>query len=221
MSGTEGANQSPWLQPGAPAPDFKLPAIHRDGEISLADYKGRAPVLLAFFRGVYCPFCRRAIAQLGVTAQKLKTLGVETLGVVASPVERARLYFRYRPTALPLAADPEMTTHRAFRLPKPEATPKLMETLRSVRTDVGGELPAPVSILDAANALDEKDRFEHTPADSEEMEKQFPQLIGQFLLDRAGIIRWINIEGTRQGVADLASFPTDEEFLAAARTVAA
>lgn len=213
-------NLPPALQPGHPAPEFTLPTIHREGTVSLADYRGRSPLLLALFRGVYCPFCRRAIAQLGVTAQKLKALGVETLGVVASPVERARLYFRYRPSPLPLAADPELVTYRAFRLPKPEPTPALMEELRTVRTDAGGELPAPVSMLDAANALDEKDRFEHTPADNEEMEKQFGQLVGQFLLDRDGIIRWVNIEAT-EGLAGLGKFPTDEEFLAAAAAVKA
>jgi peroxiredoxin len=208
----------PSLQPGQPAPEFTLPAIHREGTISLADYRGRAPLLLALFRGLYCPFCRRGIAQLGMTTEKLRALGVETLAVVATPVERARLYFRYRPARLSLAADAEMATFRAFRVPKPEATPELMESLRTTHTDVMGELPEPMSILDAANTLDEKDRFEFTPSDNEEMERQFPQLVGQFLLDRAGTIRWVNIEAT-EGLAGLGRFPTDEEFLAAARAL--
>ncbi|HEV8309657.1 MAG TPA: redoxin domain-containing protein [Methylomirabilota bacterium] len=208
------------LQPGQPAPDFSLPAIHREGKISLADYKGRTPLLLALFRGVYCPFCRRAIAQLGRTADKLKAAGVETLGVVATQADRARLYFRYHPTRLPLAADPDLATLRAFRVPKPEATPQLVEQIKGVRTDVGGELSEPMPIMDALNALDEKDRFEHTPADNEEMEKQFGQLVGQFLLDRDGIIRWVNIEA-REGLAGLGKFPSDDEFLAAAAALRA
>jgi peroxiredoxin len=208
----------PSLQPGQPAPDFSLPTIHREGTVSLADYKGRSALLLALFRGLYCPFCRRGISQLALTADKLAAAGVETLAVVASPVERARLYFRYRPTArLALAADPELATLRAFRVPRPEMTPQLEEQIRLVRTDVQGELPAPVPILEAANALDEKDRFEWTPQDEQDSGRQLPMLLGQFLLDRDGIIRWANIEGTRNGVADMASFPADEEFLAAAR----
>ncbi len=218
MPDTWGLELPPSLQPGQLAPEFTLPAIHRDGTISLADYRGRTPLLLALFRGLYCPFCRRGIAKLGMTSEKLKALGVETLVVVATQVERARLYFRYRPTRLPLVADPELATFRAFRVPKPEATPQLMESLRTARTDVMGELPEPTSILDAANALDEKDRFEYTPTDTEEMERQFPQLVGQFLLDRGGIIRWVNIEAL-EGVAGLGRFPTDEDFLAAARTL--
>ena len=81
----------PSLQPGERAPEFTLPAIHRDGTVSLADYREQAPLLLALFRGLYCPFCRRGIAQLGMTAEKLEALGVETLAVVATQVERARL----------------------------------------------------------------------------------------------------------------------------------
>lgn len=211
----------PALRPGAPAPDFTLPTIHRDGHVSLADYRGRTPLLLALFRGVYCPFCRRAIAQLGVTADKLQGLGVETLAVVATQLDRARLYFRYRPTRVALAADPEMATLRAFHVPKPDATPELEEALHTVTTTVRGELAEPVSIADAANALDERDGFEWTPTDNADAERQFPQLVGQFLLDREGIIRWVNIEGTRQGVADIAAFPTDDEFLAAAAALRA
>jgi peroxiredoxin len=213
-------NLPPSLQPGDPAPDFTLPAIHREGQVSLADYKGQSPLLLALFRGLYCPFCRRGIARLALTADKLGAVGVQTLAVVATQLDRARLYFRYRPAArLALAADPELMTLRAFRVPRPEATPQLEEAIRAVWTDVQGELPAPLPMRDALNTLDEKDGFEWTPTDEEEEKRQLPMLLGQFLLDRDGIIRWVNIEGTRNGVADMASFPADEEFLAAARSL--
>lgn len=41
------------LQPGEPAPDFALPAVHRAGDVSLTDYRGRSPILLALLRGLY------------------------------------------------------------------------------------------------------------------------------------------------------------------------
>jgi AhpC/TSA family len=34
--------------------------------VSLSDYRGSSSVLLALFRGLWCPFCRRAIVQMGV-----------------------------------------------------------------------------------------------------------------------------------------------------------
>ena len=91
MQGRSTVRQSP-LQPGDPAPDFVLPAVDRDGTVSLADYRGKTPVLLAPMRGLYCAFCRRYIAQMGFTRQKLRALGVEVLAIVATTPERARLY---------------------------------------------------------------------------------------------------------------------------------
>ena len=41
------------VAPGEPAPDFALPAAHAEGRVSLADYRGRSPVLVALFRGLY------------------------------------------------------------------------------------------------------------------------------------------------------------------------
>ena len=73
----------PPIQPGEPAPDFVLPAGNREGAVALADYLGKAPVLLAMMRGLYCAFCRRHIAQLGTTRQKLQALGVDVLAIAA------------------------------------------------------------------------------------------------------------------------------------------
>ena len=43
----------PPVQPGEPAPDFALPTANREGTVSLADYRGRSPLLLALYRGLY------------------------------------------------------------------------------------------------------------------------------------------------------------------------
>ena len=41
------------VAPGESAPDFMLSAAHGDGTVALAEYRGRTPVLLALFRGLY------------------------------------------------------------------------------------------------------------------------------------------------------------------------
>lgn len=205
------------LRPGEPAPDFMLPAVHRAGTVSLADYRGRSSLFLAFFRGIYCPFCRRQIAKLGLSRDKLLAAGVETLAVVASNLDRTRLYFQYRPTRVPLAVDPDLITHRAFGISRFPVTPELMEALQTVRTDAMGELPQPLPLGDAANALNERDRFEHTESDLQEVEQQFPLDVGQFLVDRHGIVRWVNLESAGEGLAGIGKFPTDDELLAVAR----
>ncbi len=44
------------LEVGQPAPQFSLP--DGDGnQVSLADFKGKQPVLILFYRGKWCPYC--------------------------------------------------------------------------------------------------------------------------------------------------------------------
>lgn len=49
---TSGERRPP-VQPGEPAPDFTVPAANREGSVSLADYRGKSPLLLALYRGLY------------------------------------------------------------------------------------------------------------------------------------------------------------------------
>ena len=41
------------LRPGDPAPHFALPAVNREGQVSLDDYRGRGAVLVGLFRGLH------------------------------------------------------------------------------------------------------------------------------------------------------------------------
>jgi peroxiredoxin len=208
------------IAPGEPAPGFALPAVDGTGTVSLADYRGRSPVFLVLLIGLWCPFCRRHIAQMGATEGKLKALGVESLGIVATPPENARLYFKFRPTRLRLAADPELTTHRAYRLPKPAPTPEFMKALETIRINPNGELPEPLPIVEAAAAVAKLDGYTDNETDHADMERQWPQLKGQFLIDRDGIVRWANIECATEGLAGVGKFPSTDDILAAALALA-
>jgi peroxiredoxin len=205
---------------GHPAPDFTLPAVHHAGHVALADYRGKSNVLLAIFVGLYCPFCRRNIAQLGGTQEKLRGLGVETLGVVATGVDNARLYFKHRPARIPLAADPDLVTHRAFGLPRREVNDEFMKSLQSVPVNPTGDLPEPLPLAQLGPLLDRADGFQRGPADLRDIERQWPQAKGQFLIDRAGIVRWANVESADTPVEEIGKFPTDDELLAVAERIA-
>ena len=207
------------VAPGETAPDFTLPAADRPETVSLGDYRGRSPVFLALFVGLWCPFCRRSIAQMGKVESKLKALGVETLGVVATAPENARLYFKFRPARLRLASDPELTTHRAYRLPRPAPTPEFMKEMETTRINPDGVFPAPLPIMEAAAALTKQDGYMANDTDQAEVERQWPQLKGQFLIDREGIVRWANIECATEGLAGVGKFPSEEEILTAARAL--
>jgi peroxiredoxin len=40
------------VQPGQPAPDFTLPTVPDEGFVSLADFRGRSPLLLVLLRTI-------------------------------------------------------------------------------------------------------------------------------------------------------------------------
>jgi len=216
------------LRPGDPAPQFALPAVNREGQISLDDYRGRTPVLVALFRGLHCPFCRRQLVHLGTTQDKLKEIGVETMAVVNTPPERARLYYKYRPAKVLLGADPEAATHQAFRLPAgvfvedesatswPQSV--TMGQFQALKINPTGELPAGQNPFAAMETLNKKDAFEPTEVDQQIVAAHGTQLGGHFLIDRDGIIRWAQIEAGER-IGDLGKFPSDEEILRAARAL--
>ena len=167
--------------------------------------------------------------QLATTQDKLKALGVETMAVVNTPQERARLYFKYRPSRVLLAADPEAATHRLFGVPagvvvedESEASwsrgTVTMRQMQAALINPTGELPAPQNPFVAMETLNQRDGFEPTEIDQQIAATHGMQLAGHFLIDRHGIIRWLQIEAAER-IGDLSKFPNDEEILRAARSL--
>ena len=217
------------LQPGEAAPDFRLPAVNRDGDVSLADLRGKGGVYVALFRGLHCPFCRRQIAGLAGIREKLAPEGVEVLAVVNTAPERARQYFQYRPTPVALAADPDVATHRAFGLRETEVLPDdtdarelqwpkttTIASFLTASTDGRGELPEKMNLMQAVGALNTKDGFEMTETD-QQIASAHPMLeVGHFLIDAGGTIRWSFVE-MPDSPNQIGRLPNEEEVLAAAR----
>jgi peroxiredoxin len=217
------------LQPGERAPSFVLDAITREGKIALDDFRGRSPVLVGLFRGLHCAFCRRHIAAMAQVGGALRDKGIESLTVVNTPIERARLYFRYHPLPNLLAAsDPERTSHRAFGLPNLEFTQSEtswphkvgMDAMMAMRLDLPGELDAPMNPVAAGDLLNARDGYEMTEADQRMAATGQGQLIGQFLLDRDGIVRWTFTEAAGRG-EHMFGIPAPQEVMSAAAQVAA
>jgi peroxiredoxin len=216
------------LQPGDVAPNVVLDAITRQGKVAVDDYRGRKPVLIGIFRGLHCPYCRRHIAAMAQLEPALREKGVDMLTVVNTPIERARLYFRYRPMPnLLAAADPERESHRAFGLPNLEFTQGesdwphkvAMSQMMAMRINVTGELPEPLDPMAAMEALNKMDGYEITEADRQMKSTGTGQLVGEFLLDREGIIRWSFTE-VPDGGKNLFGAPTAQDVMSAASRVA-
>ncbi|RWO61277.1 redoxin domain-containing protein [Mesorhizobium sp.] len=216
------------LQPGDRAPNLVLDAITQEGKIALDDYRGQKPVLVGLFRGLHCAFCRRYIAAQARLDPELREKGVESLTVVNTPIERARLYFRYHPMPNLLAAsDPERASHRAFGLPNLEFTQNetnwpykvSMAAVKDMRVDLPGELPGPMDPIAATEILNKRDHYEVTEADEQMVATGHGQLVGQFLLDRQGIVRWSFTE-VPEGGRYMFGAPNPEELMSAVSQVA-
>ena len=153
---------------------------------------------------------------LSEIGKKLKELGVETLGVVATSPERTRLFFKYRPPRIRVGADPALGTHQAYGLPNLPHTPELEAALHPAASRVlGGTVP----VDKALETLERLDGYASTPEDLADSERHQAQIEGQFLVDRQGIVRWANIEGARDGLDGVGQIPSMEEFLAQARVL--
>jgi hypothetical protein len=105
---------------------------------------------------------------------------------------------------------------RAVGLPPHEVSAKYL--------DLANRLEIPTT--DQAGirrVLCEKDGFQPMAAEQVDRhdwsDRHGAQMIGQFLIDRDGIVRWVNIEGELEGLAGLEKFPTDDEFVAAVHRV--
>ena len=206
------------VRPGDRAPAFTLAAANRDGTVSLGDYQPKRAVLLGLFRGLHCPFCRRQVFQLGAVQPVLAALGVETVAVMNTQPERARLYFRYHPTPVVVLADPEARTHRAFAVPSFEVDEMVAAALAEARINPTGELPRPLAPLEANAVLNTRDGFELTEADQAIVQANPAQLTGHFLIDRNGIVRWATLEA-EEGLSGIGKFPTPADLLGAARAL--
>lgn len=164
--------------------------------------------------------------QLGTTQEKLRAIGVETLAVVNTPAERARLYFKYRPARVLLAADPEAATHQAYRVPaiavvddeRAASWPQSATLGQFLATPINptGELPAAQNCFEAMETMNKKEGFEPNEVDQHIAAAHGTQLTGHFLIDREGIVRWRQVEAAER-IDDLSKFPSDEEILTAAR----
>ena len=194
------------VSPGEPAPHFTLPAVDGTARSPCPTIAG-AVRFSCLLIGLWCPFCRPTIAQIGATEGKLKAEGIQALGIVATPPENARLYFKFRPTRLRLAADPELRTHQAYGLPKPTPTPEFMQAMETTRINPFGDLPEPLPVMQVAEAVAKADGYKENETDQADMERQWPQLKGQFLIDRDGIVRWATLNARPRASPGSASFP--------------
>lgn len=204
------------MRTGEKVIDFDLPAANAEDRVSLAEHRARGPVLVALFRGLYCPFSRHQMARLTASARGLAAAGVGTVGVIASEPDRARTYFRARPLDLPLGCDPTLGTHKAYGLGHLVRDAEAQRMVEAAARRLARELGVAVNERDdARQVVDRADGFQPLESDQAARQEHQIQLAGQFLIDRDGIVRWCN----REDPASYAVFPDEHTLLSLAARV--
>ena len=98
---------------GRAAPEFRL-ASAQGGELGPQDYRGAKPVVLWFSKGLFCPFCRRNMAQLGLRYPEIQAMQAEILQVTHNTLDEARGYLKHYPMKFPYLCDAERAAHERY-----------------------------------------------------------------------------------------------------------
>lgn len=154
---------------------------------------------------------------------RLSGLGVTTVVVVNSALDRSRFYFTRRPTPLVLAADPERASHRAFGNPTlmtlhgltREQRDALISGPDAVLVDPTGELGRPLPFIEARHELNRRDGYVLTP--DEEAVRAAGGMQMLFLIDRGGVIRLRWVEASERA-RDIGLLLPMSELLAGVET---
>src|SRR2546428_9465405 len=103
---------------------------------------------------------------------------------------------RFRRPRMPMGADPGLATHRAFGLPNiGPPTPEVGEAFqRAAARELGLTGPATEGAL---AQFARHDGYDVTGADEADAARHGEQLVGQFLVDREGVVRGQNVEYDR------------------------
>ncbi len=95
------------------APDFALPD-HRGGTYRLSDRSGSGPLVLVFFRGHWCPYCRRYLTKLRDRHTEFVELGAEVVAVSPENSDLSRRFADELTLPFPLLSDTEGRVIDAF-----------------------------------------------------------------------------------------------------------
>ena len=98
---------------GEAAPDFALPDAATGAECRPAQFAGR-DVLVVFFRGTWCPFCRQQMRVLTENYPRLERARVQVLGVVCQSPASVRRHLDANPLPFPLLVDARREAAKAY-----------------------------------------------------------------------------------------------------------
>ncbi|HEY9847827.1 MAG TPA: redoxin domain-containing protein [Leptolyngbyaceae cyanobacterium] len=106
------------LNLGEITPAFELPDVTHKRPVSLSDYRGKQPVILAFTRifteKQYCPFCYPHIKAMKENYEQFTNLGAEILMITSTDKEQSEKVVQDLGLKMPLLSDSRCLLFRNY-----------------------------------------------------------------------------------------------------------
>ena len=103
------------LKPGEPAPNFTLPDA-TGKPVSLAARLREGPVVLAFYRGGWCPYCNLELRAWQRVLPELRALGAQLIAVSPESPDNSLSTQEKNALSFTVLTDERSTVARAYRL---------------------------------------------------------------------------------------------------------
>ncbi len=92
------------LKAGAAAPTFELPDAHGN-LVRSADLLARGPLVLTFYRGVWCPYCNMDLQAIEDAADEVRALGASLVAISPQTDPNRRKSERENALSFPILSD--------------------------------------------------------------------------------------------------------------------
>ena len=125
-----------FLQVGVVAPDFVLPDALGNA-VALADLRAQGPVVLAFYRGAWCPYCNLEVQLLQQALPDIQALGATLVAISPQTPDNSLSLAEKHGLAFPVLSDAGNAVARRFGL-----VFTVPEALRAVYDKLGIDIPA-------------------------------------------------------------------------------
>lgn len=104
------------LAAGEKAPDFSLPST-AGGDVRLSDFRGKGPVLVAFFPAVFTPGCTTQLTGYRDDLARFTAAGVTILAVSTDPTPSQKAFAEAHGLPFALLSDRDHRAMKAFGVP--------------------------------------------------------------------------------------------------------
>lgn len=122
------------LKAGDKLPEFTL--SDPDGRaVSSADLLSRGPLVISFYRGVWCPYCNMELQALEKCLPKFRELGASPIAISPQNPVNSRKSVRQNNLSFPILADPHNAVAEAFGL-RFEMPDYLIDLYKSLKNDL-------------------------------------------------------------------------------------